>query len=139
MRLDELAALVRRVDLSRFPLPMRLHLTTDDQAAPGLLHPTRVVLTIEMDVKLRGTGQQGRVLVEGTTELRALPMMNRERCLHWIHGHVTRAVQHELDECFEVDGGLPFDPHADDEPTERPSPRPPERDGLRKRPDPWSS
>lgn len=34
----------------------------------------------------------------------------------WVHGAIRQAVQHELDECFYVDGVRMFDPHVEDKP-----------------------
>lgn len=98
---------IQRVDLSRFPIPMRLSAKPDGAG--------RTMVLLDVVVKDRDTGVDLRLCISevlpswvaetwpgGTTQ---------DRALRHILEFVRNFVLHELDECTMVDGVRCFDPH----------------------------
>ena len=94
-----LDAFLARVDLSRFPIPLRL---STSPGAPGLV--LRVAFQVrERDGDAMVWINDAKVVVAACSDL---------QCLAEVRQLLHRTITHELDECLRVDGQRAFDPHA---------------------------
>ncbi len=92
--------LIRRIDLSRFPLRMTPNcLVIDDKS---------VEIWICCSLKDRDTGGYISVIFKDLVER----PNNEDRLFEQVLKLAREVVVHELDECFRVDGKIFKDPHA---------------------------
>lgn len=103
-----LEALIRRIDVSNFPIPLRIA-ARDEKHAGGM---TLSTLSIAMSVRDRDTGKQ-REIIFGCAFGSSYERQEEEcHAIERIRGVLRNALVHELDECFRVDGKLYHDPHV---------------------------
>jgi hypothetical protein len=116
-----LQALVERIDLSNFGVPLQLTLMpTEPDRPPGRRPaPPACYLCLSMIVLDRVDRRPTRVRFSRPIDVTELLHLDRDQDFerHWlrvIYDHVHAGVAHEVDECFRLDGKLIFDPHAGD-------------------------
>lgn len=97
-----LAEIVRHVDVSRFPLPMRMFPTKKVDGDPLVEH-----LFAEMLVRDRDQERWIAVSSDNKVRLDA----TEGYIVDQLHSITLMMVKHELDEQFRFRDGLPFDPH----------------------------
>ncbi len=97
--------LVDSIDVSRFPMKMRIDAYVDNVADAYPIYHVRVIMrVIERD-------SDADVEVVYSESAPNLYLEDENQRLRFIHSVVRKAVDHELDECFVVNGRRIFDPH----------------------------
>lgn len=103
----DLAEIAERIDLSRFPIPIRVEVKLECWTG----RPTWDIRTIAK-VRERDTGLPLEVTTARVMDATGVDLMKEDGALQAIRQNVRDLVMHELDECFLVDGVRAFDPHS---------------------------
>jgi hypothetical protein len=115
---EEALALLRSIDVSRFPMPLRVEPFTAWVRGRDSVH---IELWIHAMVSDRESGQVIRLKFTASESFAIGPGLI-EMVQRWVHGELRAAVVHELDECFLVGGKRVADPHAYERPPAAPIP-----------------
>lgn len=91
--------LVRRTDISRFGIKMRMEVIWRSGRAPALL--------ISMVANDRDTGEEVTLSFSAPMP----PWFGPEKGVLWLRERLAQFLIHELDECMLVDGKRIYDPH----------------------------
>lgn len=101
------AKIVDSIELNNFPIKIKLLLLPDRKCYES------VELRVMSIVSDRDTGRPTDVAQANMFSIHEIDSMSHDACVYFIYSAISHLVQHELSECFTVDGKRIYDPHAD--------------------------